>query len=87
MVIDINPNPDISHEGGIKLPIKALGMDYVAFIDLILSSVKERILKVSCHEKIWSETIKAINDADIQEQTCLDNNALIEMKTMSEINV
>ncbi|HSW57775.1 MAG TPA: ATP-grasp domain-containing protein [Dehalococcoidales bacterium] len=41
MVIDINPNPDISSEGGIKYPVKASGMDYTSFIELVLSSARK----------------------------------------------
>jgi len=47
LVIDINPNPDISHEGGIKLPIKAMGMSYIDFISLILSENKRKLPSVT----------------------------------------
>jgi D-alanine-D-alanine ligase len=43
MVIDINPNTDISCEGGVKLPIQAQGLSYNAFIDMILSSAKKQV--------------------------------------------
>jgi D-alanine-D-alanine ligase len=43
MVVDINPNTDISYDGGVNLPIKALGMTYTDFIDLIISSAKKTL--------------------------------------------
>jgi D-alanine-D-alanine ligase len=43
MVIDINPNTDISLEGGIKLPLEVLGMSYSTFIyQLISHSIRDR---------------------------------------------
>jgi D-alanine-D-alanine ligase len=36
MVIDVNPNTDISAIGGVQYPIAAAGMDYTSFIALIL---------------------------------------------------
>jgi D-alanine-D-alanine ligase len=52
MVIDINPNPDISCEGSIKLPIQTLGMSYTAFIDLILKAAVRLKNRVRQAEKV-----------------------------------
>jgi D-alanine-D-alanine ligase len=41
MVLDVNPNPDISQEGGARLQVDAAGIGYVAFIGDILSLAKE----------------------------------------------
>lgn len=41
MVLDVNPNPDISAQGGARLQVEAAGVDYVAFIQEILSLAKE----------------------------------------------
>lgn len=41
MVLDVNPNPDISQQGGARLQVTAAGIDYVAFIGDILSLAKE----------------------------------------------
>lgn len=86
MVIDINPNPDISHEGGIKLPIKALGMDYLAFIDLIMSSVKKRVPQDTYPGQTWSEELKDLDSLDIREQINLEETEAIEMRPLSKIN-
>jgi D-alanine-D-alanine ligase len=67
LVIDINPNPDISHEGGVKLPIQALGMSYPAFIDLILSSVKKGLPKNIYPWTSWAEEIKTIESTETYE--------------------
>jgi D-alanine-D-alanine ligase len=40
MVIDINPNPDISLQGGMKYPIEAMGISYSTFITQIISTPK-----------------------------------------------
>jgi D-alanine-D-alanine ligase len=41
MVIDINPNTDISIGGGARFPIEAIGIDYTRFIEEILYMAKE----------------------------------------------
>jgi D-alanine-D-alanine ligase len=41
MVLDVNPNPDISQEGGARLQVDAAGIGYAAFIGDILSLAKE----------------------------------------------
>jgi D-alanine-D-alanine ligase len=41
MVLDVNPNPDISQQGGARLQVDAAGIDYVDFIKEILSLAKE----------------------------------------------
>ena len=43
MVLDVNPNPDISSEGGARLQVAAAGMEYVHFIREILSLAKEHL--------------------------------------------
>ncbi len=37
MVLEVNPNPDISSAGGARMQAEAAGLDYVAFINEILS--------------------------------------------------
>jgi D-alanine-D-alanine ligase len=41
MVLETNPNPDISSEGGARLQMEAASIDYVTFIDEILSLAKK----------------------------------------------
>ncbi len=45
MVLEANPNPDISSEGGARLQIEAAGIDYVTFIGEILSMAKKSFQK------------------------------------------
>ncbi len=41
MVIDVNPNTDISIGGGARFPIEAMGITYISFIEDILYLAKE----------------------------------------------
>lgn len=42
LVLEVNPNPDISSAGGARLQAEAAGLDYVSFISEILSLAQER---------------------------------------------
>ena len=87
MVIDINPNSDISHEGGISLPIKALGMDYVAFIGLLLSSVKKRLPQNICPKTTWSVDVPNLDSMYIRGLNGLKKKELAGIRPLSEIHV
>jgi len=41
MVLEVNPNPDISSAGGARLQAEVGGMDYVTFISKILSLAQD----------------------------------------------
>lgn len=42
LVIDVNPNPDLSPQGGARLQAEAGDLDYTSFINCILSFARER---------------------------------------------
>ena len=42
MVIEVNPNPDISSEGGVRYHLEVAGIAYPAFIRQVLEAARER---------------------------------------------
>ncbi len=51
MIIDVNPNTDISVGGGARFPIEAMGISYVSFIEEILKLAKESNLREKCKNR------------------------------------
>jgi D-alanine-D-alanine ligase len=51
MVIDVNPNTDISFGGGATFPLEAMGMSYTKFIEDIVYLAKEYHRRGKCHTR------------------------------------
>lgn len=52
MVIDINPNTDISIGGGARFPIEVMGISYISFIEDILNLARESNRKKNSGNKL-----------------------------------
>jgi D-alanine-D-alanine ligase len=59
MVIDVNPNTDVSPMGGAKYPIEASGVDYTTFIGEILNLATHTSKEREQETWMWS-TIKSV---------------------------
>ena len=65
MVIDVNPNTDIWEGGGIQLPLETAGIDYITFIDNILSLAREQHAKRQSFDLRDSVTLTASSSSEV----------------------